>query len=80
MMAAQSRFVARLHQLCSQHKDEIIAVISHSDLIKAVLAHYAGIHLDMMQRLEVEPASVSIVEIFPETARIRLVNDTGLVR
>ena len=77
MMAAQTRMVGCLQQLCSQHPDETIAVVSHSDLIKTVVAHYAGIHLDLMQRIEIDPASISIVDIYPETARIRLLNDVG---
>jgi probable phosphoglycerate mutase len=53
-------------------------VVSHSDLIKAAITYYAGIHLDLFQRIEVSPASVSIVEVYAETARIMLVNGVGL--
>jgi probable phosphomutase (TIGR03848 family) len=35
--------------------------VSHGDIIKSVLADALGMHLDMFQRLEVGPASVSIV-------------------
>jgi probable phosphomutase (TIGR03848 family) len=37
------------------------AAVSHGDLIKAVLADALGMHLDLFQRLQVDPASVSIV-------------------
>ncbi len=36
--------------------------VSHGDIIKAVLADALGMHLDMFQRLSVDPASVSIVQ------------------
>jgi len=77
MLEAQARIVSGLQKLCAQYPHETIAVVSHSDLIKAAVAYYAGIHLDMFQRLEISPASVSIIQIFDETAQILLVNDTG---
>jgi probable phosphomutase (TIGR03848 family) len=35
--------------------------VSHGDLVKAVLADALGMHLDLFQRLHVDPASISIV-------------------
>ena len=77
MPEAQTRFIAGLQKLCLQHPGETVAVVSHSDLIKAAIAYYAGIHLDLFQRLEISPASVSIIELYDETARILLMNDVG---
>ncbi|GAA2722474.1 MSMEG_4193 family putative phosphomutase [Cellulomonas aerilata] len=37
------------------------AAVTHGDIIKAVLADALGMHLDLFQRLNVSPASVSIV-------------------
>ncbi|WP_210463587.1 histidine phosphatase family protein [Rufibacter roseolus] len=77
MLEAQARVIAGLQKLCAQHPHGTVAVVSHSDLIKAAVAYYAGVHLDMFQRLEISPASVSIIEVYEETARILLINDTG---
>jgi len=77
MLEAQARIVAGLQKLCLQHPQETIAIVSHSDLIKAAIAYYAGIHLDMFQRLEISPASVSVLQIFAETAQILVINHTG---
>jgi probable phosphomutase (TIGR03848 family) len=41
--------------------DTVYAVVSHGDIIKAVLADALGMHLDQFQRLVADPASVSIV-------------------
>ena len=76
MLEAQARIVAGLQKLCVQHTNETVAIVSHSDMIKAAIAYFAGIHLDMFQRIEISPASVSIVEVYEETARIMLVNGT----
>ena len=35
--------------------------VSHGDIIKSVLADALGMHLDLFQRIQVDPASVSIV-------------------
>jgi probable phosphoglycerate mutase len=80
MLEAQARIITGLQQLHAKHVNETVAVISHSDLIKAAIAYYAGIHLDMFQRIEISPASVSILEIFEETARILLINHIGEVK
>ncbi|RNI31341.1 histidine phosphatase family protein [Rufibacter latericius] len=77
MLEAQARFMAGLQKLCAKHPHETVAVVSHSDLIKAAVAYYAGIPLDMFQRLEISPASVTIIEVYEETARILLINSTG---
>lgn len=80
MLEAQARMIAGLEKLRARHFDETIAVISHADLIKSAVAFYAGIHLDLFQRIEISPASVSVVEIGDETARILLINDTGEIK
>lgn len=77
MLEAQSRIITGLEQLRAKHPHETVAIVSHADLIKAAVAYYAGIHLDMFQRLEISPASVSVIEMYDETARIMVVNDTG---
>lgn len=35
--------------------------VSHGDLIKAILADALGMHLDLFQRLHVDPASISVI-------------------
>ena len=43
-------------------------------MIRAALAHYLGIHLDLFQRLEISPASVSILRVGPYGPEVLLVN------
>jgi probable phosphomutase (TIGR03848 family) len=57
--------------------DATYAVVSHGDVIKAVLADALGMHLDLFQRLVVDPCSVSVVrytELRPFVVRM---NDVG---
>ncbi len=63
MREAQRRAVNVVETLNERHPRETVAVISHSDIIKMILAHYLGMHLDMFQRIEVGPASLSILRL-----------------
>ncbi len=60
---AQARAVDTIEDLAAVHEGEVIAAVSHADIIKAVLAHFLGMGLDTFQRLVVEPASVSVVHL-----------------
>ena len=80
MLEAQARIVAGLGRLCARHPGATVAVVSHADMLKAAVAYYAGIPLDLFQRLEISPASVSILEVFEETARIFTINSTQALK
>lgn len=77
MLEAQLRMVSELTDLRRRHPDEAIAVVSHGDPIRAAIAHYAGIPLDLFQRFEISPASVSILRLSEDTAALLRLNDTG---
>jgi probable phosphoglycerate mutase len=74
---AQQRAVAFLDELGRRHPKKIVAACSHADVIRLALAHYAGIHVDLFQRLIVSPASVSAVLLGERIPRIVRMNDTG---
>ena len=50
---------------------------SHGDIIKAVLADALGLHLDLFQRIVVDPCSVSVVRYTDTRPFVLRVNDTG---
>jgi len=43
----------------------VYVVVSHGDVIKAVLADALGMHLDQFQRIHVDPASISVIHYTP---------------
>jgi broad specificity phosphatase PhoE len=55
----------------------VYGVVSHGDVIKAVLADALGMHFDQFQRLVVDPSSVSIVTYTPLRPFVVRVNDMG---
>lgn len=50
------------------------AAVSHSDVIKPVLAHYLGMDLDSIHRLSIANASASLIDYREASPRIRYVN------
>ena len=65
-------------QVEAEHgKQAIWIAVSHGDVIKAVLADAAGAHLDQFQRIQVEPASVSVVHYTARRPFLVRSNDTG---
>lgn len=60
----QSRAVAAVERLSLEHKGEAIAVGSHADVIRVILANYLGSPLDLIHRINVSPASVSVVDLY----------------
>lgn len=77
LLEVQQRAVAALEQVCSKHGEEMIAVVSHADVIKLVLAHYLGVHIDLFQRIGLSPASVSVVALGKHGVQVVRVNDDG---
>ena len=73
----QMRAVDEVEAICAAHPEGSIAIVSHSDTLKAIVAHYAGIHLDLFQRLVISPASVSVIWIGPHGPRLVRLNDAG---
>lgn len=59
----QRRAVATVEALADRHGSETVAAVSHADVIRVILAHYLGMPLDLVHRLSVDPASVSIVDL-----------------
>ncbi|HVL89779.1 MAG TPA: histidine phosphatase family protein [Actinomycetota bacterium] len=72
-----ARVVAAAAEVAAGHPKGMAAIVTHADVIKMLLAHYAGIHLDLYARLAVGPASVSAVWVGDGAPRILKVNDNG---
>lgn len=74
----QMRAVAGIDDLLRQHTEtERIAVVSHADVIKLAVAYYVGMHIDLFQRLVIDPASLTVVAFQPMGPRLVLLNDTS---
>lgn len=73
----QARAVMALEDLTRQHPKQLIAVVSHGDVIKLALAHFMGLHLDLFQRLGLATASVSVLRLGAHGVSVVRLNDDG---
>ncbi len=72
MLAVQARAAAVLHR--AGDGEGTVVLVSHQDVIKALLAHVLGMPLDLLHRFDVAPASRSIVRAGPGWACVERVN------
>ena len=82
MRAMQDRAVeaVRRHdrRMKEEHGDDSVWVaVSHGDVIKAILADALGTHLDLFQRIQVDPASVSVVRYTDARPYVLGINTTA---
>ena len=68
------RAMEGLQRLRARHPDGNVLVVSHGDVIKAVLASLLGMSLDHLERFEIAPASISIVAMGDDWSQVKLVN------
>lgn len=61
----QARAIAACEELAEVHPTSNLALVSHGDIIKSIVAHYLGAPLDLFNRIAIDPASVSVVELPP---------------
>jgi len=71
----QARVVAALDFVRLAHPGQTIAVFSHADPIKLAVAFYLGTPLDLFQRIDVAPASITELVFEPCRPRLARLND-----
>ncbi len=63
LVEVQARAVGACEELGTRHDGHPVAVVTHADVIRLLLAHYLGVPLDLYHRVSVAPASVSVVDL-----------------
>lgn len=76
MLEVQTRFVCEMLRLHEAYPEAGIAIFSHSDPIRAAIAYFAGVPLDLFSRFEVDSPSISVITIGPWGPKIRCLNET----
>jgi probable phosphomutase (TIGR03848 family) len=74
-VAAMRAWDARIR---AEHGDEAVWVASsHGDVIKAIVADAIGLHLDLFQRINVEPGSITAIRYTEYRPFLLRLSDTG---
>jgi broad specificity phosphatase PhoE len=61
----QRRAVAAVQDILQAENDHV-AMVSHADVIRAILAHYLGFELALMRRMVLDHAAVTALHITPK--------------
>jgi probable phosphoglycerate mutase len=77
MTEAQTRAAAEVERARAEHPDGRVVLVSHSDVIKAVLAGVLGLPLDAYSRFEVSPASVSALAVWDGGGKVLSMNEAA---
>ena len=70
MRAVQQRVVAALLELNERHLHETVVLVSHGDVIRAVLLFALGMPLDLYNRIEIGQGSISTISIGASGIRV----------
>jgi broad specificity phosphatase PhoE len=79
-LEAETRVLDEIERIVARHPRGRVLIGTHGDLVRMLISHYTGAHLDQFQRVLADPASVSVVHLGDGMPRILLVNDTGSLR
>lgn len=74
LIDVQQRAVSALLDMHARHPGETVAVVSHGDVLRAILQYFLGMPIDFVLRLELSPARISILQIGAGAPRVLQVN------
>jgi probable phosphomutase (TIGR03848 family) len=78
MADAQHRAVTAVREWNDSLKpDATFLVCSHGDIIKSIVADALGLHLDQFQRIQADPASVTVIRYTEMRPFVVRLNDNG---
>jgi len=70
----RERVVAATDDFVTQHREGLVAVVSHADPIRAVIGHYLGLDFPAFRNFRIDHATLSILEIEQGIGALRLLN------
>ena len=75
MAEATRRAAVAVAELAGAHAEHRIAIVTHCDIIRGLIARYLGLPLDNLLRFDIDPASVSRLAVGSWGARVMSVNE-----
>lgn len=73
-LEVQNRVVKELDRLSGEHGEGRVAIVSHADVIRAAVAYFAGTPIDLLERFEISPCSVSVIAMDQDHVRFLTIN------
>jgi probable phosphoglycerate mutase len=76
MLDVQARMIRSIEAIRRAHGDAVVAIVSHAEPIRVAIAYFLGIALDLIARIEIRPASVSVLRVSDQCCVARCLNWT----
>lgn len=76
MAEAQARAWAHVERTALAHPGKAVVMVSHCDIIRAVVAHVLGLSLDHYGRFDIDPASLTRLAVGDWGAKVLSLNET----
>ena len=76
LLQMQNRALSSFYRLNAVKGKKARLLVSHGDVIKSIVAHCLGMHLDQFQKLVIEPASLTVIDTDNGVSRLITFNDT----
>lgn len=70
----QCRMALELCRLRDEHPGELVAIVGHLDPLRSAIAYFLGVPLDLARRLELDPGSVTRLELTHDDAKLIYLN------
>ncbi len=74
MLAVQARALAAARRLAAAVPEAEVVLVSHQDVLLALLAHFLGVPLDLFGRIALDPAHRCVVRLWEADVRVEGVN------
>ncbi len=75
MAAVQARAMGLVQRLAARDHDDTVVLVSHADVVKAIVCDVLGLSLDRHDHLAVDPASVTTLHVWRDYARLVRLNE-----
>jgi len=76
MLDVQRRALAHMERVAAEAGERTVVLVSHADVIKAVVAHVLGLSTDAWWRFEISPASITRLVLADWGAKLVQLNET----
>lgn len=76
LVQVQARMLSIFAEWGRRYSQKNVALVSHADVIKASVAYFLGVPIDLFHRIEISPGSLTAVRLDAEGPRILLMNET----
>ncbi len=79
MAEVLARTLAEIDRIRRAHNDPgaLVALVSHGDVLRVLIGHLFGVPLDLLHRLEISPASVTVITLEEYGPQLLLMNSTA---